>query len=176
MLWLWILLSILATLIILPLLLGQFLPNRYEGKMEAIFGCSPEQFWAGLHDPHTFPVTGRQMKKVVELSDVKGLPVWTEDMGPSAVTITTVKSTPCSHLIREMKDSVVPMTARSEIHLESHESGCKVIGSTVIELKSGTWHVPYFRTMLFLFNGAKMGLKNYLNRIGRGAPPQSRAA
>lgn len=165
MLWLWIPLGVLAGLIVVPLVVGQFLPDRYEGQITRLFGAAPEEVWNALVDYQKHPVSGRRAKSIERLPDENGLPVWVEDMGPSQITIRTVEAEPCSRLVREMKDSVVPMTARTEIEISPIDQGSEVRASTVIELTSGTWHVPYFRFTLWLFHGARLGLKDLLSRV-----------
>ena len=72
-------------------------------------------------------------------------------------------------LVREMADSVVPMTARAVIELENRSGGCRIRMSNDTVLESGTWHVPVFRVMLSLCGGIRGGIKAYLAQIvGRG--------
>jgi len=68
-------------------------------------------------------------------------------------------------MVREMTDSVVPMTARSEYEIAPRAGGCRVTATHTIQLRDGTWHVPIFRVLLTLFGGTKSGLAALFGQI-----------
>ena len=111
------------------------------------------------------PIAGKMRKKTESLPDVNGLPSWKEDMGSTQITVLTETAAPPTLLRRKFTDSVVPMTADSDITLEAISDGCRAVAVIVIFIRAGTWHVPFFRVMVGLFGGAKMRLKDYWKRL-----------
>src|SRR5262245_13771733 len=133
-----------AALLILVMIIGRFLPEHYHCKVETALSRPPEEVWSQLMDFRKHPLTGSMAKRVEDRPSTNGLPVWLEDMGSSKVTVTTIESKPPMRLVREMVDSVVPMTARSVVDLTRTESGCQATASHDVWVRNGTWHVPIF--------------------------------
>ena len=53
--------------------------------------------------------------------------------------------------------------------IEAVGDGCIVTCSNTSTVRTGTWHVPYFRVMVCLFGGTKSGCKDYLERLSGGS-------
>jgi hypothetical protein len=154
-------------LVILVMIVGRFLPERYEAKIQMTIQRSPEDIWAAMHDYRKHPMAGSMVKKIEELPPQNGMPVWVEDIGSSQVTVTTIESEPPRHLVRELADRVLPMTARGEVHLERLENGCRVTATNETWIRRGTWHVPIFRFILTVTNGSRKALLNYWKKIAK---------
>ena len=58
----WVIIAILA-LIILPVIIGFFMPLRYEGQAVVEFDKSVQQVWEALQDVKAHPMTGKMMKE-----------------------------------------------------------------------------------------------------------------
>lgn len=166
MTWLWIVGGLLALVVGVPMVVGRFLPADYHGRAVAVYAAPPSAVWAALVDHRATPVTGRQWKGTEDLAPRDGLPVWVEDMGESKVTVRTVVRDTEERLVRELTDSVVPMTARVELTLEPDGEGTRVTGVNHMEIRDGTWHVPVFRFLMTVTGGADRSLREYLGAIG----------
>ena len=160
MLWLYILFGIVGFFALLYCV-GFFLPSIYETKLGAVLNKAPEEVWAALTDYQKHPVTGPMRRKTEPLPEVHGLPAWVEDMGQTRITVTTVEARAPAKLVREMKDQVVPMTARHEVTLERLENGTSITAMARTEIRSGTWHVPIFRLVITLTRGGGSNLKRF---------------
>ena len=167
MIWLYIALAVVLGIPATMFVIGMFLPERYEARLVVTLDRPPEVVWAALMDYLANPITGKMRKRTEPLPDVNGLPSWKEDMGSTQMTMTTEVSTPPTLLRRRMVDSVVPMTAEWDVALEATPQGCRATASSVNIIRNGTWHVPFFRVIVGLFGGAKMGLRAYWKGVAR---------
>lgn len=165
MIGLYIGLGVVVGIPMMMLIVGLFLPERFEARVAVTLDRGAQDVWAALMDYQANPVSGKMRKKSEPLPDVNGLSAWKEDIGSSQITVTTEDATPATRLRRTLRDSVVPMTAETEITLESTPAGCRATATSVIIIRAGTWHVPFFRVMVGLFGGAKMGLKDFWKRL-----------
>lgn len=163
-----ILVGALLLLAATPFLVGRFLSEDYHGRVTAVFEAPPDAVWSALADYRTTPVTGSMWKATREVESENGLPAWIEDMGSSSVTVRTETAEAPSALVRRYADSVVPMTARVEFALESgDDAGTRVTGFNHMHVADGTWHVPLFRFLLTVTNGADRSLKDHLKSVGK---------
>lgn len=169
----WILICVagLAGLILCFAVVGTFLPERYQAKGRMQMPISADELWRRMHDPEAFPMSGKMCKSVELLPDENGRAVWVEDMGHTQLRICDGDATEPTHLCRTLTDSVVPFTAETEFVIEpgAGTESCTVTCTNVSVIRSGTWHVPFFRVMIGLFGGAKSGCKDYLTRVSGGA-------
>lgn len=172
--WPWIVLGVLAGMILLPLLVGTFLPENYDAGLQFTIHRPPEEVWAALSNYEKHPMSGAMMKSVQRLPDENGLPVWVEEMGETKITVKTLESEAPNYVRRQLQDHVVPMTAVTEIRIEPVEGGSRITATSHMTIRSGTWHVPIFRVILTLTNGAEKGLKDFFTGIARelGEAPQ----
>ncbi len=149
---------------VLVFVVGSFLPDEYLSDIRHASKSSAEEVWSKLSDPKVVSYGGRQCRKLTVLS-AEGEPLrWREDLGPSKATHDVVESTPNARFVSESTDSVVPMTMRREVQLTPSDSGTTVTVSQRIHVRSGTWHVPIFRLMMWL-GAADAGVKDYLRRL-----------
>ena len=47
---LWIVLGIVAAVVLVPVVIGMLLPERYEGRTKALLAQSPEDVWVALQN------------------------------------------------------------------------------------------------------------------------------
>jgi hypothetical protein len=170
MFWLILIGSILGGLIglvILIMIIGRFLPEKYHVQVELSIPHPPEAVWAAMSDYRKHPVTGSMMKRIEDLPPRNGLPVWLEDIGSSRITVSTVVSEPPGHVVREFADSVVPMSARSEVHIDRIETGSHVRATHETWIRAGTWHVPFFRFIMTVTGSARGAVMKYWKKIAR---------
>ncbi len=159
-----IIVGALALLLVMALIIGRFLPERYFSEVSHSSGRAPEEVWPLLHDPKSVCYGGKQARSVTLLSE-EGEPVrWREDLGPSKFTAAILESSPHYRVLVEGEDSVVPMQMRREFHIEPEGSGALVTIKQNIVVTSGTWHVPIFRIMMSL-GAATAGVKDYMRRL-----------
>jgi uncharacterized protein YndB with AHSA1/START domain len=166
MTWPLIVLVAIVALIVLPIIIGFLMPERYEGTTTVEYDRSVEQVWDALQDVAAHPMTGAMAKSVEALPWEEGRPTWKEDMGRGEViTVRTTAFEPPHHMIREMTSAAVNMTSRWEYELEMAGRGCQVTLSGITDIKSGTWHTPIFRVMMVLGGGVKKGLDIQLDMV-----------
>ncbi|MCB9868875.1 MAG: hypothetical protein H6837_03405 [Planctomycetes bacterium] len=162
---LWILLATPVVLILLAAVVGTFLPETYAAKGRITCTLAPGEVWARLHDPKRFPMSGRMCRGVEVLPTENGRAVWTEDIGSSQLRIHHSEADQPKRLLRLVEDTKVPFTARAEFTIEPRDTGSVLTCTNTATVRSGTWHVPFFRVMIGLFGGAKSGCKDYLTRL-----------
>ncbi len=169
--WLWK--SLLGVLLVLVAFycIGFFLPEEYTAEITVNYDAPPEKVWSALQDPKTTPIAGSRIQNVMVVSD-EGEPkkVWIEDLGESKVKVTTVEQTKQKFLKRTLEDSVImSMVAVMELEMNKTETGTRLKAKHKIKIELGTWHVPVFRCIMFFANGAEVGLRDYLKRVGKHA-------
>src|SRR5262245_52787899 len=137
MLWLWIVLGVLLALVLIPFLVGLFLPERYEARVRLSLARPADDVWQALCDHRAHPLAGKMCRKVEELPGGP-LPAWTEDLGQTKVTVQTLEATRPTRMVCTMADSVVPMTARWELGLTPSGEGCVVSAFSEVVVRRGT--------------------------------------
>jgi len=110
-----------------------------------MYAASPDDVWSALLNYEKHPMTGKQMKSVEPRPDENGLPVWVEDMGRGElITVKTVEATHPYRMVREMSSTSVPMTSRWVYELEAVNDHCKLTLRSETDIKTGSWHGPFF--------------------------------
>ena len=153
-----------------PFVVGRFLSKDYHGNVTAVFAAPPAEVFVAFEDYRTTPITGSMWKGTEDRESENGLASWVEDMGSSQILVRTETAESPSKLVRRYEDSVVPMTARVELVLapvDTGDGGTRVTGVNHFEVADGTWHVPFFRFILTLTNGANRSLTEYLTATGK---------
>ena len=152
-------LGLLVLVLATPIVVGLFLPERYEGSTVVSFAEPPEEVWGALMDYESHPMTGRMGKSFEQLPDRNGLPSWTEDVGRGEViTVTTVDLEEPRRLVRDMASSGVPMTSHWVYELERAGDGSCVTVTGTTDIKSGSPLSPFFRFMMVVGGGVEKGL------------------
>ena len=174
--WLWILLGLagcFVALLLIVTIVGKNLPDTYTASGSVVVDLPPDERWAQLANFEDRPRAVGMAKGVERLPDVAGKPAWTENLGQTVVTWTAVEWDPPHRMVCEAKDSVVPMTARWVTEIEAHEGGSRLLLDNETRIADGTWHVPIFRVMMTLTDGAKRGMTDYLRSIEPSFDPKS---
>ncbi|MCA8959880.1 MAG: SRPBCC family protein [Planctomycetes bacterium] len=166
MVWLWVLLGF-VVLLLVPFVVGLFLPEGYEGHASARLERSPEEIWEAIHDPERHPMSGRMCKGIHrdDGRDASSLPEWTEDLGSTKLTVTTREANRPRRCVREMRDAVVPMSAKCVIEIQPDGRGSRVTYSNATTIRSGTWHVPIFRFIMTISHGVQRNCENWLKGL-----------
>ena len=166
MIYLWIALGVIAVVIVVPIIIGLLLPERFVGHIKVVFHKPPEDIWAALADIEKHPMTGKMMKGVDKLPDDNGLTAWVEDMGHGEkITVNTVESEPFTRIVRQMSSASAPMTSRWEYDLEPVDEGCRVTLNGETYIRRGNWMVPIFRFMMVVAGGVRKGLRIQMDMI-----------
>ena len=119
--WILIVLGSLVGLVALVFLVGSFLPESYRANGHLDVAMTPNELWTRLMDFEKHPMAAAMAKGTEKLPDENGLPVWIEDMGHTKARVRTVVMEAPHRLVRELVDTVVPMTARVEVSIEATE-------------------------------------------------------
>ena len=142
------------------------MPERYQGRSQVIYAKSAEEVWDALLDYDSHPMTGKMKKSAQSQPSENDLPVWIEYMGHGElITIKTLEADRARRLVREMTSQSMPMTSRWEYTFESAGAGCRLTIDGTTHIRSGTWHVPFFRVMMVLSGGVKKGLDIQLDMV-----------
>ncbi|MCP4251525.1 MAG: SRPBCC family protein [bacterium] len=157
----------LATIILAVAIIGRLLPAEYTFDVRRVVAATPEEVWAALNDPQRYPFSASMCKKFEPLPKKDGLTSWRENLGSSTVTYEVLESDVPQHMVLSARDSVVPMSFRAEITLQTTDGGTELRMVTRGRIDRGTWHVPMFRVIVHL-GGAKAGARKYLATIGAG--------
>ncbi|MDA1265019.1 MAG: hypothetical protein O2816_08070 [Planctomycetota bacterium] len=164
MLLIWILIGLFALVVVLPYILGMLAGDDYHGRIRVALPAPPEDIWRVLRDCQRHPVSGAMAQSVTLLEESGA---WVEDLGRTQLRVTTEIAEEPTHMILQIRDQVVPMTARWEIHLqpgeEVGETECRIHNRTTI--RSGTWHSPVFRLIMKVTNAADKVLREYLRGV-----------
>jgi uncharacterized protein YndB with AHSA1/START domain len=177
MIFLWVLLWIVATLIVASQLIGHFLPERFEGRAHADFDAAPAEVWQALQDVDRHPMTGRMKQAVERLPDEHGLPCWVEDMGHGErITVKTVTADRPRRIVREMSSAKVDMSSRWEYGLEPRDAGSRLELHGVTHIRGSTAMTRMFRFMMVVGGGVKKGLEIQLRMLAATLRAARRAA
>ena len=184
---LWIVLGIVAVLILVPVLIGLLMPERYEGQTKVFLANSPEEVWVALQNYESHPMTGKMMKSAEVLPKtewVDDLPAWVEDMGHGErITVKTVEADRPVRLVREMASASMPMTSRWVYTLEEADGGsdlnlrgCHLTLHGETYIRRGSWMVPIFRFMMVVGGGVKKGLDIQIDMVAKTLGVDARRA
>jgi hypothetical protein len=147
---------------------GRFLPVVWTAEEEALLPVPPEEAWRRATDVEKRPFCVSSCKRVERLPDESGLSVHREHLGPTSITVRTLEARPPRRLVREGADDVVvPLTMRSELNFEPADGGTRVRLRSRVEVRDGTWQVPFFRVALKLGGGARGPVRKYLASLAR---------
>ena len=167
--WIWILALSPVALVLLLAVIGTFLPDTFTARGRIASPLSRAAVWQRLHDPERYPMTGRMCRGVELLPSENGLAVWIEDMGRSKLRIRNQESVEPNRIVRLLEDTVVPFENHAVFTIEESGKGCVITCDNRAKVRSGTWHVPFFRVTMWLFGGARSGCKDYLTRLAGGS-------
>ena len=124
MFYVWIALGLIATVIIVPVIIGLLMPVRYWGQVKVVFRKPREDVWVALSDFEKHPMVGKMMKGIEKLPDENGYAAWVEDMGHGEkITVTTVECQQPKRVVREMSSGSTLMTSRWEYDLQPVDVG-----------------------------------------------------
>ena len=166
MIYLYIALGAVAAVVVVPIITGLLLPERYLGQLNVVFPKPPDDVWTALADFEKHPMTGKMMKSVEKLPDENGLKTWIEDMGHGEkITVKTILCEQPTRIVREMSAVSMPMTSRWEYALDPVDTGCRVSLSGETYIRRGNWMVPVFRFMMVVGGGVRKGLQIQMDMV-----------
>ena len=150
-------------LITVPYVIGMFLPKSFRGSASVELAQPPERVMAAAA-ARPLSAMGLPDKNVERVSGEGEPGTWKVDMGQSIVTERTLESGP-GRLVREMTDSVVPISVRWEIVAKPAGSGTHVELTASGTIEDGSWHVPYFRFVMIALGGASAAPRQALEMV-----------
>ena len=166
MIYVWIALGLVALLVVIPVVIGCFLPERYEGQIQVLLPRSPQEVWDALNEIEKHPMTGKMMRSVEQIPDNDGMPAWIEDMGRGEkITVHTVEFQPPVKMVRKMSAAAVPMSSTWQYDLQPKDNCCRVAVDGETFIRSGKWIVPIFRFMMFVGGGVRKGLEIQMKMV-----------
>jgi len=166
MFYVWISLGVIAAVIIVPVIIGLLLPQRYVGQVTVVFHKPTADVWEAVSDFEKHPMVGKMMKEIVRLPDENGLPVWVEAMGHGEkITVTTIECEQPTRVVREMPSISALMTSCWKYDLEPVDAGCKVTLSGETDIRLSNWIAPIFRFMMVVGGGVRKGLQIQMDMV-----------
>jgi len=173
MIWLIVALSLPVVAVLAVAAIGSLLPKEFAGRAEAVFPRPPEAVFAAIADFERHPMSSTLARKVERLAGEGARPAWRESLGSSTVEVRTVAEEPPRRVVRDLRDSVVPMAARWSIELAPEGAAART-RVTVVQtgtVERGTAHVPFFRFILHVLGGARKGPEAYLAFLAKDLGP-----
>jgi hypothetical protein len=168
MIWIGVVVAIPVLAVVAMAVVGSLLPKEFSGRAEAVFKAPPTAVWEAIQDYSKHPMCQSESTGFEKLPDENGLPSWREQLGTrDRIVIRTTAAEAPARLTRELSSEVVPMKARWSFELSPEGSGTRVTIVQTGVIESGTWHVPFFRAMMRLFDGASAGPRNFLDAVRR---------
>ncbi len=169
MFWILTVAASLALLALALFVIGHNMAPEYGGRVERSIAAPPEAVFAALRDVEAGP-HGGSMCRAVRIEDPDAeLLAWTEDLGSSKVHARTLESEAPRVLVREMRDSIVALTARWEFSLEPEGAGTRLVLVHRGRVDDGTWHSPLFRLLIKGLGLADRGARQYLDSVAERA-------
>lgn len=166
--WMWWLIGIgggLLLLVLIPFVGGMLMAPGFRSVASISLARPPAEVWAALLDHQKHPLSASMCRASEPLESTGDLPAWREDIGSSRVRVRTIAADAPRRLVREVSDEVVPMSMRVEYTLTPTASGTRLQITAEGEVRSGTWHVPFFRFMIRAFDGIGSGQRAFLKSI-----------
>lgn len=163
-----ILVGLIVVTFVTFLIVGRFLRKEYSGEVEAILDRPLEDVWKAINDFDAHPVSAQMCRQVTHQQNAAGEDVWIEDIGSSKISVTIESRQVPNQLVRKMVDGSLPMISICAVDLESIGDGCRITASNAITVNDGTWHVPFFRSILFFFGMTRKGMKAYVTHVAKG--------
>ena len=168
----WIFAAVVGTFLLI-LLVGTFLPERYDSDLRARFAATPEEVWEAAQDVRRHPHAGKQCREVTDVRDETEQRGWTENLGSSLIAYETLEAERPTRLVRRARDKRINVNFHVTLTLEADGDGTKVRSRTETNVRKGSWHIPVFRVLLKLSDGANRANRDWLQRLGAslgGAP------
>ncbi len=141
---------------------GRFLRETYSGGAQALIAAPIDDVWARVSDGEKHPIGGRMVRAVTRNDDG-----WIEDLGSSQVTVRLGEVDAPNRVVRNLTDSVVPMTARNVVTLKAVDGGTQVDVTHEVTIRLGTWHSPIFRWVMLLTNAASSAPRDWLKGLNK---------
>ncbi len=178
MIYLWIALGLLLLLVVVPIVVGSFMPERYTGTAKIVYAKPRAEVWQALLDPEKHPMTGKMMKAVERRPDGNGLPSWIEVMASNErISVNTMEQVEAERIVREMDSTALPMSSRWVYALQDEGEGCCVTIDAETTIRKGPILAAIFRFMMVVGGGVKAGLKIQLGMVAAtlGVPADFRS-
>lgn len=168
MLWIWVPLGVLVSLVLLPLGLGFLLPRDYRGRVRVLLDRPVQEVWRVLLDHDRHPVSGAMSRSCTLLdggADGGHGTRWVEELGSTRLEVRREVQEEGRRLALDVHDQVAPMSARWEFELTSTEEGTEVVATNHTVIRAGNWRGPIFRLVMRFTGGAEKVLREYLRGI-----------
>lgn len=144
--------------------IGTTLPETTEARGSVAIDLAPDDLFAALMDGETHPAGGSMAQRVERLNPDAALPIWREDLGETAVTVTTVEASAPTRIVRELHDPAIPMSGRWELGIEAQGEGSRLTYAITTTVGAGDWKGPLFRVAIAGFGGAERGVQDWITR------------
>ena len=165
--WIYIVLAVPVFLLTIAII-GRFLPETYRARARLETSLTAEELWERLRDQDHYPMSGKMCKRTELLPEEDGHKVWLEHMGSSTLRMRDLETQEPASLLRRVEDTVVPFEARARFTIEDRGNVRVLTCDNESHVRSGSWHVPFFRFAICVFSGVRRGVKDYLTRLVEG--------
>ncbi len=161
MLWVWISLGIVATLILLPVLVGIVTSPVHVVARRWNSSHPPEMLWQVITDYPSVPTWHAQVKSVERLPDHNGHQVWREFHRPNVpLQFESTVSDPPWRLTRTILDEKKVFFGSWEFELTPTPTG-----TTLVITEHGEIPNPFFRGIFRLSMNPALSIEKYLRAL-----------
>lgn len=152
----------LVGLVLLLAVVGFLLPEEFQARAELVIPRPIEDVWRVVADVETLSaLCGGKLSP-------RGEGAWRIDLRCTALLVDTVEEVAPTRVVRDITDTVVPLTMRMTVSAREVAGGTEVVVVEEGRVRRGTWHVPFFRLM-FRAGAASSCLRDYLRAVARAA-------
>jgi len=160
--WVLALVGSLIALVVLPMILGMFLPRQHVAISSVTLRQPPDSLWFVMFDLASYPAWWPDVRGMELRQDDAGGEIWVQtDTQGRELPLELVKSDPPTGLVIQIADERLPFGGSWTYVIEPAVSGSKV---TVTE--EGEIFNPVFRLMARVFLGYHGTIDRYLQALG----------
>jgi uncharacterized protein YndB with AHSA1/START domain len=161
--WVLVVLAILAGLVVVVVVIGEFLPKNHSATRASHFHQSPEAIWSAITDYARFPEWRKSVVRIEALQPVNGQPCWREfDNHGNAIPFEIVEATPGQKLVTQIADPNLPFGGTWTYVLTRQPDGTTLLRIT----EDGEIRNPVFRFVARFFIGYTKTTEDYLHALG----------
>jgi uncharacterized protein YndB with AHSA1/START domain len=160
--WVLALVGSLIALVVLPLILGMFLPKQHVAISSVTLRQPPDSLWIVMFNLADYPAWWPDVRSMERRQDDAGGEIWVQtDTQGRELPLEMVKSDPPARLVMQIADERLPFRGSWTYLIEP-----AAFGSMVTVTEEGEIFNPVFRLVARVFLGYHGTIDRYLQALG----------